>query len=366
MSRRVCQIACYGTKLRWQGEGAINGQPHGKHSRTYLSVLDGWRALSILAVIAGHWFPLGPASWGLNASFAASGMALFFTLSGFLITYFLLADDRIWPFVVKRITRIVPLAWAAMVLLVVVNGPSERAALGNFMFVANLPPDTLLPGGHHLWSLCVEIHFYLLAALMVGLLGRKALWGLPLLCLGVTGLRIGNGEVISIVTWHRIDEILVGGCVALWWHYRRETIAPRTRGLLPWVPVAALVGLLAAALPYAGAAGYLRPYLAALAVGGSLAAFPPVLHTVYTSRPARYVAEISYALYVVHGVLWNTWLGGKEADKIMRYFLRIPLVLATWGIAHLSTRYYEAFFMRQAREYLKRRDAKLMDRVRPI
>ena len=108
-----------------------------QQARARLGVLDGWRALSILAVLAGHWFPLGPGSWGLNYATAASGMALFFTLSGFLITYFLLADDRIWPFVVKRITRIVPLAWAAMAIIILMNGATASEAVANFLFFSN-------------------------------------------------------------------------------------------------------------------------------------------------------------------------------------------------------------------------------------
>jgi hypothetical protein len=42
----------------------------------------------------------------------------------------------------------------------------------------------------------------------------------------VTGLRIADGETISIVTWHRVDEILAGGTLALLYahgrlHWRR-------------------------------------------------------------------------------------------------------------------------------------------------
>jgi len=52
--------------------------------------LDGWRAISILLVLAGHLFPLGPKAYLINESIAALGMAIFFTLSGFLITTTLL------------------------------------------------------------------------------------------------------------------------------------------------------------------------------------------------------------------------------------------------------------------------------------
>jgi peptidoglycan/LPS O-acetylase OafA/YrhL len=48
--------------------------------------LDGWRGISILLVLGGHLFPLGPKSLNMNECIAALGMAIFFTLSGFLIT----------------------------------------------------------------------------------------------------------------------------------------------------------------------------------------------------------------------------------------------------------------------------------------
>ena len=56
-----------------------------------IPLLDGWRATSILLVLGSHLLPLGPKVLGLNEAAGAMGMALFFTLSGFLITQFLAA-----------------------------------------------------------------------------------------------------------------------------------------------------------------------------------------------------------------------------------------------------------------------------------
>ena len=77
--------------------------------------------------MAGHWLPLGPKAWELNGAVAASGMALFFTLSGFLITQLLLRDDRVGPFLIRRLFRILPLAWMAMGAL---DTPRRRAPDG--------------------------------------------------------------------------------------------------------------------------------------------------------------------------------------------------------------------------------------------
>ena len=334
-----------------------------KHnSRERLAILDGWRALSILAVLAGHWVPLGPASWQMNAAVAASGMALFFCLSGFLITHLLLKDDRLWPFLLKRVSRIIPLAWGAMIVLIIVNGPSWQEAVANLLFFSNLPRDYLLSGGHHLWSLCVEMQFYIFVAILVRILGQRALYLLPLLCVGITVLRMANGEIISIVTWHRVDEILAGAALALFWQRYQRNKAHWLTGWAAWLPVVALSLLLIAANPHSGALGYMRPYFAAFAIGSSLFAFPVIFHRLFASAPARYVAGISYALYVVHGMLGDTWLGGKNADTFTRYMLRIPLSISTLVLAHLSTHYYEKFFTRAARSYLSRRDARTVIR----
>src|ERR1700759_971314 len=92
--------------------------PHGESSvnASRLSVLDGWRALSITLVLCGHLLPLGPKSWRLNETFAPMGMALFFTLSGFLITRLLLSTD-VRSFLIRRFFRIIPLAWLTILIV---------------------------------------------------------------------------------------------------------------------------------------------------------------------------------------------------------------------------------------------------------
>ena len=67
-------------------------------------MLDGWRGISILLVLAGHLFPLGPKSLAVNAGIAALGMAIFFTLSGFLITTTLLYRPSVVEFLIRRVS----------------------------------------------------------------------------------------------------------------------------------------------------------------------------------------------------------------------------------------------------------------------
>lgn len=302
-----------------------------------IEVLDGWRAASILLVLAGHLLPLGPKSWEMNGAVAALGMALFFTLSGFLITQFLLARPEAGVFLRRRLFRILPLAWAAMALLCILQRASTFQIIANLAFFANLPPQQLLAGGGHLWSLCVEMQFYFAVAVLVAVAGRRGLLVLPLVGLGVTALRITAGDYIDIVTWFRIDEILAGATISLCYAYlakKGEVIR-----LPSWLFLAFLLLALAAGHPATGPLNYLRPYLAASAIGASIFAMPRWVRAAFTSRSAAYIAEVSYALYVFHGMLTATWLG--RGSSFVKYLKRPLLLSATFLLAHLSTIYFE-------------------------
>ena len=310
-----------------------------------IPILDGWRAISILLVLAAHLLPLGPKWLRLNEQAGAMGMALFFCLSGFLIVGFLSAGAPIGSFLLKRVARIVPLAWIAIAVLVIAGAYTPGTILRNLAFVANLPPASLLHGGEHLWSLGVEVQFYLVAAVLVLLLGRRGLLLIPVLALGITGLRIAFGQTISIITWYRVDEILAGGIIALIYQGR---LGPRIERLLEITPTwAPFVAFLVASHPADGALQYFRPYATALLVGSSLAHTPHWLRRILESRLMAYVAEISYALYVIHGVLMDSWLG--SGDRLEKYLKRPLLLVVTFALAHCSTRHLEQPITRAVR-----------------
>lgn len=317
--------------------GASIRRPTGEAVPTRINELDGWRAMSILCVIAGHWLPLGPSGWGLNAATAATGMALFFSLSGFLITRVLLSGEQVPVFLVRRLFRIVPLAWTAMLILWLVNRASPMTAFANFAFFSNLPPAHLMTGGHHLWSLCVEVQFYLTVALIVAASGPRGLWLAPVGAIAVTIARIAAAQPISIVTWHRVDEILAGATLALLLY---RTDAPSWLGRLPrWTPLVLAPLLLLSGMEALTPLAYARPYLAALLIGTSIFAAPAWLRRLLCSAPARYVASISFAVYVIHGMLGDTWLG--SGGTLEKYAKRPVLIALTWLLAHHSTFRFE-------------------------
>ena len=305
-------------------------------ARNHLDVLDGWRGISILLVLAAHLLPLGPARFELNDMVASMGMVLFFILSGFLITRFLLTHLSVRDFLIRRFFRIVPLAWLALAITLPLAGAAQSDYLPNFLFYTNLPPQHLLPAIAHFWSLSVEVQFYLGIAFVVALLGRRGLMLLPAACVAVTLYRVTQGAHIDIVTSRRVDEILAGGVLALL-HAGRFG---RLSALLARPNVAVMVVLLAISSHMQGGfMNYFRPYFAAALIGCTLGNAPGRVTDVLRSRALRYIATISFALYVFHGILAHTWLG--SGDKLVKYLKRPLLFAATFALAHLSTFHFE-------------------------
>ncbi|HEY3839617.1 MAG TPA: acyltransferase [Bryobacteraceae bacterium] len=330
---------------------AAPAKPSGKMPQ--YPVLDGWRAISILLVLAGHMLPLGPARYDLNGTVAAMGMSIFFTLSGFLITNTLIYRSSVPQFLIRRFCRILPLAWLATPIALLMSHASASAYPAHFLFYANLPPFFLTETSGHLWSLCVEMQFYITIAFLFGLFGRRGLWGIPVLSLLVTAARIATGTKMSIVTYLRADEILAGGCLAL--AIDAATRFQMGRRVAQWSALLCLPLFLGAltgrqvAEAYHLPAGllyilsWLRPYIAAALVGGTLVGPECALRRWLSTPRLRYIAHTSYAIYIVHPLTTHGWLGSGSA--IVKYAKR-PLCFAlTFALAHLSTNYYEAWWI---------------------
>ncbi len=311
-----------------------------------LDVLDGWRGVSILAVLAGHLLPLGRKTWQMNETVAVFGMAIFFTLSGFLITTFLLERPNVHDFLIRRLCRIVPLAWLFFIVVFLITPATPQQMAAHFLFYGNIPPYWLLDVTGHIWSLCVEMHFYLAVAAIVAVFGRAGLMVLPLLALLVTGLRFVFHVELAIATWFRIDEILAGGSLALLHHSDRLRIR---KGIATVAPYVIAVLLLAASHPATGFMNYLRPYLAAALVGMTFYRTGAVLEKALESKALAYVANVSFALYVIHPLLAYSWLG--SGDVWVKYMKRPFLFAVLFALAHLSTFHFESRFIALGRRW---------------
>jgi peptidoglycan/LPS O-acetylase OafA/YrhL len=251
------------------------------------------------------------------------------------VTSNLLTGQSVYSFFIRRLTRILPLAYLYLVVVYLLASYNPGMLPGNFLFIENYFHSYLNDWNAHFWSLCVEVHFYLAIGLIVAMLGTRGIWVLLPACVAVTMLRVSGGAFIDIRTHLRVDEILAGACVALFFH----------QGLLnyrmsnSWL-VGAMIFWFLASSGFTGPFQYLRPYSSAALLACVIGLSPGLALSILESRPGRYIAEISYALYVIHPAMAHGWM--NDGNSFQRYFLKRPISFAlTFLLAHLSTFYWE-------------------------
>ena len=191
-----------------------------------LPVLDGFRAIAVLIVMASHGFT--------DVIPGGFGVTIFFFLSGYLITTLMVQEwDRtgrldFGGFYLRRVVRIVPPMLIAIAITLALSALGlvsqiEYLALPwDLLFLTNYVPESRIP--IPLWSLDVEEHFYLLFPLLFAFVRGRGSVALTcvLLCAAVLASRIAHvvasGPVDDIFYWShtRIDSILFGCILATW------------------------------------------------------------------------------------------------------------------------------------------------------
>jgi peptidoglycan/LPS O-acetylase OafA/YrhL len=266
--------------------------------------LDAVRGVAVLLVLAGHFGVL-------PGSAAAAGVALFFTLSGYLITALLLGElaERgrvdLAAFYARRARRLLP-ALAMLVAALAATawirgglgswlGGAWPVALyaGNWAYLAgSLPPDLW-----HTWSLAIEEQFYILWPAALLLLWRRPTalpWTVLLAVLSAASVLPWLGQMGPDYygSPERAQELLAGALLAMWAARRGRDWSPRgalallAAAVLAWACLddrAAGLGTLALTLP--------------LAVVVAWAASRP---RTMAWRPLTGTGRISYGLYLYH------------------------------------------------------------------
>ena len=174
-------------------------------ARGYVPTLDGWRTLSIAAVILCHdnLHRFGPFSTEWLYLHGNVGVDIFFAISGLLICSRLLDEESdagsisIRNFYLRRAFRILPPAIAFLAALLIlsrlVHLPAETPeVLASLFFVRNYTFffhhfQSVAPFyTSHFWSLAVEEHFYLIFPLLyVWMVPRFSAYGQALILLGL-------------------------------------------------------------------------------------------------------------------------------------------------------------------------------------
>ncbi|MGO3362180.1 MAG: acyltransferase family protein [Corynebacterium sp.] len=155
----------------------------------FLPALEGLRAVAAIGIILAHAaFQTGSDTGDLvNRMMARLDffVPVFFALSGFLLwrRHHADAGGGTWTtYYVKRLGRIMPAYWVCVVTVLLLfpvasepgGPPGILPVLGNLFLLQNFVPDGLVGGLTHLWSLCVEMFFYLVMPLLALAVGRRS------------------------------------------------------------------------------------------------------------------------------------------------------------------------------------------------
>jgi len=303
-----------------------------------IPTLDGWRGLAVILVTFHHAAEslftrddiLQYTRWG------ASGVDLFFALSGILITRLLLDEQQrfggidLKAFYIRRLFRVTLPCYCYLLLIWCRSLFESRTELLSsiFFFRNYLPAGSGTRYTIHLWSLAVEEHFYLLwpLLLVVGTVQygqRIAAWG-AVLCAAwrVAALNSIHFGPASPPTLFRTDfrlDCLLWGCA---FAFVLDKPANWKRVAAPVLVYLMVVGPMS-----------LKPVLLpALLV---FTALNPgrIVAGILDSRPLVWFGKISYSLY-----LWQMLFFVPPAAHLV-WFQQFPInVAAAIGMAALCYR----------------------------
>ncbi|EOM76348.1 acyltransferase family protein [Rhodococcus rhodnii] len=192
----------------------------------FVPALEGMRGIAALGIVVTHvafqTATTSPEWFGRILGRLDLAVALFFALSGFLLwrphaaaARGLGAPRSVWRYWLSRATRILPAYWLCVTLVLLLlpgaTGASTTTWLANLALVQVFVPLTLAEGLTQMWSLSVEVAFYVLlpfvAIALSGLRGRLARARVPLLLtvsaasLGWAFVPIAAPEHISHTNW---------------------------------------------------------------------------------------------------------------------------------------------------------------------
>lgn len=169
------------------------------------------------------------------------GVDIFFIVSGFLLTYLLLAEKEkagkvdVLKFYIRRAFRIWPLYFFMILLAPILSyflyeqSPTyiyHFLFAGNFDLIENGPKSVAT---NHLWSICIEEHFYVFCPLIIGFIPMRklpqTLLGIILVSIIFRGFFLSHtsdyGMSYYVHTLSRIDVLALGGLFGYFYYHRK-------------------------------------------------------------------------------------------------------------------------------------------------
>jgi len=333
--------------------------------------LDTLRAIAIVWVMLFHSYLIGGLGegFGLLEHSGWMGVDLFFALSGYLIGSQVLQTLKVngqldfVAFYGRRAMRILPAFFVVLALYALWPAwretPHMQPLWQFFTFTFNLLFDNSDNSAFsHVWSLCVEEHFYLLFPLLALLLARRLVaWKFIIGCVAVViaGMALRAGLWLHFMapaldvgapsgliylrylyypTYARLDGLVAGVALAACAVHRpawMEMLRSQTFFMLGL----SVMALIAALLLFDGARMQFWPCvlgypLVALAMAGFVAVASGNNWLAQLNVPGvRWLAGISYSLYLCHKGMFSL-LDSALGDHLAGYGLvRFALFAAT-------------------------------------
>lgn len=313
-----------------------------------LPALDGVGAIAILLVLGGHFIGI--------PGMAVAGVSLFFVLSGFLITRLLAADVeqvgrlRFGRFYWRRACRIIPayLVWVGITWLILGDSTQrgDRSALAGLLtYTYNYTPPAEFGFNsiiHPAWSLAVEEQFYLLWPLALSLTPARVARRILLFAFAaVAAWRLIAAAVLQLpqtyLDWAfeaNAGTLALGCWLALyvrgggtrWW-----LRLARPRWLTIWLGVF-LCSICLGLQEFGGAVVWAVPLAAIVMFFLISAALEQGSHRVLSHPLLRWIAAISYPLYLWH--LWGLAIG--EGLALPHALQLVAALLASVALASAS------------------------------
>lgn len=356
--------------------------------KIHLPGLNGLRFIAAFLVIIDHTelfkSYLGlPTLWATSYSayLGAFGVSIFFVLSGFLITYLLLEEQKEGPiqiknFYLRRILRIWPLYYLLVLLgffviphlsfFQIPQYSSEMSdSLGRFLLFFGLAANVAfvyfptVAFANILWSVAVEEQFYLFWPYVVKF-KRSLLWIMLLLLGGYLALKFYAGELDpkfeELVIRTRFSSMIIGG-IGAYLVFTKHSLIKYACTRITQVTLFGLFVLLLLKYVDFKSIELLQEELLSLVVCGlilNIATNPQsILKLEYSVL--NYFGKISYGLYVYH--LFAVVIVLKLLPKLIPLhdlptWVAYPITLGTilvltTAISHLSYRYFESYFLRK-------------------
>jgi exopolysaccharide production protein ExoZ len=275
--------------------------------RTFYGV-QAMRGLAALAVVCGHAVTarsdLGTQSAAEGAlTILASGVDIFFVISGFIIASTAASQTDALNFVFRRVIRIYPVYWLVLLAALISSywiapSPGDPPALDlGHIFAWDYPNWHIPPA----WSIAFEMHFYAVVAVILAIAPRRLFESL-FAALGIAVVAIIFHLPLGIYSHPLILEFGAGVFIAY---------LVRINGTLPFLPYVAAISaaLFAAGWYWIFVHGSSDPQFARVPTYGLGAALligtvvSAELHGASFSPILQWLGSISYSLYISHYLL---------------------------------------------------------------